>query len=533
MRNNTNKLSTKQIISMTVSTVIILVGVAFLLVFLEENFKDPKDIDITNQKSPGIKVVEHSKKMGGTADIDYSELDLTIAVVDQVVYCSDGRIYDNFTKLDKSDFSCIYNSNSTAAIISDDNRSYYIDANLIPVIISDDIHYGGCRFSPDGEKILFESSSEKKFVLFYPNREAYYDIELDEKLDYNTLVNHTVLSPDFETIAFSTKRGTTVFNFETGTILYTKESYKPLAISDEGKKGFFELYDKKELYYYHDEQMDRISDINVSEHYVINHDCTEILFYYWNEDAIWYFNSGMEQAKKILDHKPDRMFIANYGELFTTNYFKRYLDIDSFFPLFIRAYEDDFYYFSDLQSEPVVVGYSEIKDKDYVVNVTDKGVDIIYVYEGACFGRSDVKDDLYNLHINKDGYDKKLINEGEKEYIAEYAVTQDYSNIYVRSITLNDHKALIRKYGNDKCTDLVSADDYRDINFTYCPTTGKLYYCMDGTLYSISESDNEIIPECVNAKEISAFYNYDSFPCFKGKDGNKYTYIYGNVVRIE
>ena len=530
MRKQAKKFKSWHIFLIIFFSSAILIVAIVLTIFIQKKSRDSLDYNFTYKDPSNAQVTEHGRSKK-TTTTDNSDNNLKITIVDQIIYCSDGRTLA-LKRMDSDSFNCIMNNASTAAVIYDSNSSYYIDTELRPIFITDVIQYGGFKLSSDGEKVLFANRFDNKFIMFYPHREAYYEVQLDDELEVETFANNTVLSPDFESIAFSTQSGTTVYSFETSTILSSKVKYKPLAITNDGKTGFFELYDKKGLYYFHDGQMDAIGNINVSEYYYVNLECTEILFYNWNEGNIWYFQDGMQEATMLLNHKPGRIFTSDSADIKTNHSFKNHLNIDSLFPLFIKADGADFYYFSDLNSEPVVVSFSEIKDDKYMVNATNKGVEIIYVYDGAGRGSSGEKDNLYSLQITKDGYSKKHINEGKREYIAGYTVTNDFSNIYVWSIDLSIGKAVIRRYSDGESLDLAKANDYRDLKFTYSSLTGKLCYCMDGILYSISDGDNTSIPECDNAKKISSFWDYEAFPCYIGTDERRYAYIFGNVVKI-
>ncbi|WP_029233330.1 hypothetical protein [Butyrivibrio sp. VCB2006] len=437
---------------------------------------------------------------------DISEPKLFVS--DKTVFCENGAVYEDFNACTNVYVS--YSYDRTKAAVTADDMLYYIDGNLRPVRVTRKCKSYG-MMGKNGRYILYYDEVEHGLYRF----DTYSQKKTNVTYSYSWI----------EEVAFSfNSRYVSSYDFAVKNLVISDtddnnrhkivsgQELEGVAVSVEGDQAFYRYSDGnyKTLYSYHDGELSNVY-YGKNYRYVFTKDCSEIFIY--GVDGLWYYNTSMEKAVKILDENVEKLHFAK--EISGTHApiaDRQYIDSDTLNCCFIEA-ENYCYYYTDANRKLITVG-----DKNYVDYYSFDGDSFNYLlqnYNHIYKGR------IYNGHLEEDLY-------VEIEYpIRSYAANDDLSIIW-----FVDRDYGLHRYKDNYIEDLgrISESDY---TLKYVSSDRKLYYFDDDILFSVDEDTDEIKKEYDNCVRTSTTnLKYNDFIRFTTKSGDSLVEIYGNIVKL-
>ncbi|WP_029233329.1 hypothetical protein [Butyrivibrio sp. VCB2006] len=441
-------------------------------------------------------------------EADYTPVDNPrIFIGDKIIYSETGALYEGL----KGD-SYMYvslNYDSTMAAITMDEKLYFIDGYLDPVLLCSDSSSRGI-ISKRAPYVLYNDMDDTKCL-------CVYDAKNHEKIQLATGYARV-----YDSAISSNGKYVTYYDRENGMLIknidnpeeYTRISGKrfdALAISSDGKRAFYSLYDDSTyfVFYYNDGNLNEISRGKHSD-FVINDDCTEIII----EDmyATRFYGSTMDYSVEIMDS-------SFFGFLFckeavgvdSKHSGVRMVDYPTLKGCVLDTVKGDFYFY----------------DPDIPAN--DLGnhryYDPIYFDDGK----------VYYLYMDSDNYLVRIVNDGRECYEERIPEIETTIRTYTANIDLSEIYYIDRKdrlwIDENGETRMLYENAGLDYYIFYDKYSGRVFFIDDDCLCSISKNGDDYRVEFDGANYISTnYYDYEDFVVFSSDVDHRYMRIFGNYM---
>lgn len=430
--------------------------------------------------------------------IKYSYHDYTGSFVNYKgeMYESDEEIYDYRNNADYSRFAYVER-------VDDEYNLYYIDTDLVPELIMEDVHSYGFGISYTGEYIYFLQDVDYDYCgtlyLYCVKNGKITQVDTDVYADY------ICLSPSGKAVSYMKDYE----SFDDNTLYVGGDGIKnkeidddgcrAVALTDNGKTVYY-LNEDYKLYIYNGKKSEKIeSDVDTSIWF--NEDITELLF--TKNGKTYFYTPKMNEAVKVCGNSMYGIELGNDAVVYYENY-GNIIGTDSLKGCIFGTY-DGLYWLNEKGDNAVRITSSA---SDY--QISEDGKSIVYVTNGK----------LYKV----DKLGEKI--EAEKLYSDEYVdyviASKDLSNIY---ITSGDELYYIK--GVDKAERIsndLSSDYYSYYNsVAYNDASDKIYFIENGTLMSAGKTEK-------SAKEVAddVVYVTDTMDgiIYAIEDGDEYIYYF-------
>lgn len=362
--------------------------------------------------------------------------------------------------------------NTVHAYLNSDGELFFIDDNLKPVSIADEVT--SFKMSYSGDYVAYLINDEED----YDNQTLYlYDVKKDNsvKIDTNVYPYGLVLSPNGKYVSYIKD-----YEGSSDNTLYLagigKEKQKidkdgsyPIAINDNGKYLYFinsSDGSNIKLYCYNGKENLKIAK-NVSDSFFFNESISELVFV--RDGDGYFYTPSMSDPVKICSKSISGFYNGNeeaiedyasgrYGVIYTKKSLK-----DS---LFMAG--GQVFWLNKTGTDSV-----KVCDSDMVAAIAADGKSLLALNKGA----------LYKFNSFSENMDPKLVCQYEDD-ITYVIASDDLSQIYV--VTEEDELYYVKSASK---LERISNDfNYKTYRIAYNESAKMIYYVEDGDLYSAGKT---------------------------------------------
>ncbi|MBR1642292.1 MAG: hypothetical protein IJ683_08230 [Butyrivibrio sp.] len=430
------------------------------------------------------------------------------------IFNSDGKVLDDFYDPEGYSLNIMTNVDASEAIILQEKKLYYIDADLNVKVIAEDVEGTGMCY--EGGYFYYtklgESFLRDVFIYDVANESA-------TKVAESNLSN-VAISPDGQTIAYfyylDEKQLYVCRIGEEPKLIKTGVRVSPMTVSNDGKTVFFESIDENDGIYCFDK--DRA--IKISKEYFSNaffdRDCKQILFQ--EPGNVKYYKAGDTSALILFDSSYMDYKVCNVKKQRSGSGYGHYIvDTDCFADVLLIS--DTYNYYTLKGDVPVLFNIASSEKNMYGIRaaITDNGPVCYYEKEAS-------------LYISEyDGskmVEKKLT--AEDEYVSFMAVSDKGDEVWF--IKFEDQGIYYSKNGQEP---VKVAEGYSGsaFNLHWNPQDGKCYYIKEGKLYSVHDSEDTVVWHNIDMEIKSFGYPHleESVMCIEDANNNEFVIIGGKV----
>lgn len=352
---------------------------------------------------------------------------------------------------------------STTLYLTQDYSLYYINENMEPVLVAEDVN--SVKMALSGDYFAY-TVAEDEFT-FFDGILYLYDVKRDKstKISKDIHTNDICISPDGRTVAYmkdyESLDDNTLYICTLGKDekKVDKDGCFPIAISDGGKYFYYANFNDK-LYCFDGKETEKIA-ADVSGHYWFNSSMTEVLFI--KNEKTYYYNPKMEEAVRVCNSEIESVVVPNEEMTVMPDCCCSHAHLVGKISLKGSVLENEgtIYWLNNEGTDTVKIG-SNIYD----YQLSADGKSLIYMKNFK----------LYKINKLNEEMKEKLLYD---EMLEGFAASEDLSKIYI--ITADSELCYLK--GNQK-TERISIDfslyyDYIAYNEAY----GKVFYTEDNDLY--------------------------------------------------
>lgn len=352
---------------------------------------------------------------------------------------------------------------STTLYLTQDYSLYYINENMEPVLVAEDVN--NVKMALSGDYFAY-TVAEGEFT-FFDGILYLYDVKRDKSTKISKDV-HTVdicISPDGRTVAYMKDYegldDNTLYICTLGKDekKVDKDGCFPVAISDDGKYFYYANFNDK-LYCYDGKETEKIAT-DVSGYYWFNSTMTEVLFI--QKGKTYYYNPKMEEAVMVCNSEIESVVVPNEETAVMPGCCTSHAHLVGKISLKGSVLENDgtMYWLNNNGTDTVKIG-SNIYD--YQLSADGKSLLFMKGFK------------LYKINKLNEKMEEKLLYD---EMLEGFAASADLSKIYI--ITADSELCYLK--GNQK-TERISNDfSIYNNGISYNEAYGKVFYTEDNDLY--------------------------------------------------
>ena len=424
---------------------------------------------------------------------------------DHILFSETGAVLEDFFEKNAY-FEYNDNYDHTMAAVENDDKLYYVDGQLKPRPIGYEIYnFIMCK---DGGYILCEGSTDGLFV---------YDVDNDSRIQIADDYYKSSISSNGKYVVFSDnyleKQGTWIVSLDDSEkTKISDKALKPIYISRDGKRAFFEYYDDslKLIFYYNDGKCECIGSADNIWKITVNDDCTDMFLA--GESGLYYYNSEMESLKKLLDDNARTYYLGKEiigvtGSLSEINV----CDAPTFRKCFITGNHS--FYFEDENTRLLKLDGFVYKEPYKI----DEDCGWLYEKNNGIFQA---------VRVTSEGTDYMDIP-GVDFKVESLAGDENCDTLWLVS---SDNE--LYEYHDGKLN-FISTAENGYYNLKYDKYEEKLFFLDDDCLCSVKKGEKQVVREYDGCRYgVVIKYIYDDFIAISDEKKRDVVRIFGNYVDV-
>ena len=427
------------------------------------------------------------------------------------VYNTDGKMLENFRDGDRAYLYMTKNVDSSEAVLTYDDKCYYIDADLNVTEIADDVVVSGMCYN-GGYFYYVVEKEEYKCELYI------YDVAAGQATVVATgPIYSCCISPNGRTVAYFTHTSDMKL-FVSGLDIEDHAGdrghrYSPLTVSDDGETIFYTAYDEgSETYCWNRGETVQLTK-DYAYHCCFDRECKQIIF--TGPEGVGYFRAG-DSEKTVLSTSRSEDFIISkvkYQRIEGFSY-DCILDTDCFADVLMYEQGDICYALRGKVPEAVNLTHGEEQVLKGNYGISAEGPTLYYRE----------KEKLIKVVYDGKNVTTETVFSGQSIGL-DYACSGDLNEVWVY-----DSKKLYYLANGKSPVMLVESGSIDSYRIDWRPDDGMLYYVKSKCLYRIgstSESEEMVYKGCEGLEHIVAERKTIGF---EDKSDNVYMLINNEVV---
>ena len=429
------------------------------------------------------------------------------------IFNSDGKVLEGYRNLKGEELRMTKNIYGSEAVLIDNHKCVYLDADLNAKVITDNCRFGGMCFEGGYVFYVVDAGVEDKVCI--------YDVKNDTEI-------LMFQGPDISNVCISPDGQTIMYNFSTDSNkIYVKgidgeekicsvdeEAKVLVTVSNDRETIFFS--DKNEYYCLNQGEVTELGEKDIYKDY-LTRDCKQIV-YIDTEGRIKYYRAGERKPVVLVNHKS---YIKINGvaiqeqDIYMSDYI---VDSDSFSDVMMIVDENKCYALKGKTPKVVNITRGSRSPYTFETLVAENGPTYMYEDDGM----------LYKVAYDGKDITSSVLFTGEDTGL-DYACNEDHTKAWVR----DGRKIYYVEEGAEPVllTEIGSNSKFTTYDFRWDPFEDRFCYIVDGTLYSVGTTPDSIKEVLDDAKKFEiAVPGYSDGIGVTTRDGVAHLIIGDNVL---